>query len=187
MKIIRSIITTIIITIFCLVALFYYKPSSARFALKNLIESFLSSENIKIKIDEIHIEKKDFVYQIKINKISLNNDNKTFAELYSITIIPKIDQFFQSFKICLEINIESFKINESNENFDLEFLSIIYSNNLSKFSKQIDIKSKFNNLDKNNSSIKSADIRCIYLGHTDKQKLQDCSIFINDISSFILK
>jgi hypothetical protein len=169
------------------VALFYYKPSSGKFFLKKLVESFVSSQNIKIKIDEINIEKKDSIYYLKINKISLNIDNQNFAELYSITIIPNIDQFFQSFKIFLEINIESFKITKSHENFDSDFLSITYSNDLSKFSKKIDIKSKLNNLDKNNSLIKSADIRCIYLGHTDKQKLQDCSIFINDISSIILK
>lgn len=191
MRIIKIIVSTIILVVFCFTALFYYKPSSIAIIVKSCIESLLSSETIKVKIDDFIIVKQDNEYLITINKIIVKNQEQDFSVLHNIHITPKIDQFFKTFKIIFDININNIDIVQKDLHLNSNSLIILYSYDLIKLNTILDIKSKFKShnqeIDSRSTLLQNLDIKCAYHSKTEKKKISDCSIFINDKSSIVIK
>ena len=181
MRLIRIIFKILVIIIFCFVALVCYKPSSIMVITKSLIEYFLSSNDIKVKIKNIDITKKESQYIINLDKIYLSNNDHVFIELNDVQILPKFDLFLNDLTILLDININNFEAMQLNKRFNFDLFNFIYSNNLRNSIKTLDLKLKINNLDQD------IDMKCMYKYMDETKKIKNCSLFINDKAFITIK
>jgi hypothetical protein len=188
MKIIKIAITSIISLIFCFTILFYYRPSTLSVLAKIITEHILSTKQIKVEIDDLRIDKLDNKNVIYLNKVILKNSDKDLIAFNNVEILLDLDALFHSLQILLKINIDSFEIIETKTNFNIDAFVISYSTDLKNHSNKLDFKIKFNNANQiTENIIYNTDIRCLYDDIYNKKTINNCSIFINNNSSIIIK
>ncbi len=186
MRLIKIIFRTLIVIIFCFIAIICYKPSSVIMITKSMIEYFVSSDNIEFTINNMDIEEQKSGYVINFDKVFLKSNKKIFLELNNVKILPNFDLFFKSLIILLDIDIKNFKITELNREFSTDSFNFIYTNDLKKSTKKIDIKLEVKDLNNIGQDKQDINIQCIYKDKKDTKRLKNCSLFINNSASILI-